>query len=169
MSFSSFRRSAACLAIALGLGACATVTRGTTEKVEFQSEPAGATAKTTAGHECTTPCAITVSRKEDFSVTFSLAGYESQTVAVKSDLSATGAVGMTGNVLIGGAVGIVADAASGATLDHKPNPVIVTLRRLGPPPKATPAPKGRKAKAVPIAPPVAAEPAPAESVEAPAE
>lgn len=126
-------------------------------------------AKTTAGHECTTPCAITVSRKEDFSVTFTLAGYESQTVAVKSDLSAKGAVGMTGNVLIGGAVGIVADAASGATLDHKPNPVVVTLQRLGPPAKGAPTPKGRKAKTAAKAAPAAPEPAPAEPAEAPAE
>jgi hypothetical protein len=131
------------------LAGCATVTRGTTEKVEFQSEPAGAHAKTNIGFECTTPCSFEVSRKQDFVVTFSLPGYESTSVDVKSDVAPGGAVGIAGNVLIGGAVGIVADAASGATLDHKPNPVVVTLRKLGPVGKVQPAPKGRKAKAAP--------------------
>lgn len=159
----------AAVAASVVLAGCATVTRGTTEKVDFRSEPAGALAKTDIGFECTTPCSFEVSRKQDFVVTFTLPGYESVSVDVKSDVAPGGAVGIAGNVLIGGAAGIVADAASGATLDHKPNPVVVSLRKLGPAGKVMPAPKGRKAKAAsaPKVQPVA--PAAEEPSEAPAE
>lgn len=84
------------------LAGCATVTRGTTEKVEFQSDPPGAHAKTDIGFECTTPCSFEVSRKQDFLVTFSLPGHESVSVSVTSDVAPAGAVGIAGNVLIGG-------------------------------------------------------------------
>lgn len=51
--------------------------------VQFQSEPAGAEAKTSAGGSCKTPCALAVAPDKDFSVTFALAGYQPQTVPVQ--------------------------------------------------------------------------------------
>lgn len=51
--------------------------------VQFQSEPAGAEAKTTAGLACKTPCSLAVAPDKEFSVTFSLPGYEPQTVPVQ--------------------------------------------------------------------------------------
>ncbi|MBB5053928.1 hypothetical protein HNQ36_003928 [Afipia massiliensis] len=53
-----------------------------------------------------------------------------------------------GNILLGGVVDGVVDAASGAALDHKPNPVIVTLKPIAPPP---PPHKPRRPKAPPRA------------------
>lgn len=50
--------------------------------VQFQSEPAGAEAKTTAGTACKTPCTLAMAPDKDFAVTFSLAGYQPQTVQV---------------------------------------------------------------------------------------
>lgn len=51
-------------------------------------------------------------------------------MAVKTQLANAGAAGFAGNVIVGGVVGMAVDAASGATNEHCPNPVAVTLRRL---------------------------------------
>lgn len=51
--------------------------------VQFQSEPAGAEAKTSDGSVCQTPCTLAMAPDKDFSVTFSLPGYEPQTVPVE--------------------------------------------------------------------------------------
>jgi hypothetical protein len=57
---------------ALPLRACATVIRGTTEQVAFQSDPAGAEVTTSTGLSCpATPCFIEVPRKDAFIATFS--------------------------------------------------------------------------------------------------
>lgn len=68
------------LALAMGaavsFAACATITRGTTSQVQIQSEPSGADVRTSTSFTCTTPCTMTVNRKDGFSVTFTKAGYE---------------------------------------------------------------------------------------------
>ncbi len=143
------------------LGACATVTRGTTSEVQIQSEPSGAAVVTSLNHQCTTPCTIKVNRKEEFSITFRLEGYEDQTVEVKTQLAMTGAAGLAGNALIGGVIGGGVDIVTGSGLEHIPNPVVATLKKLGPLPKT--APKGKQ-KAPPKLAPV---PAPADEVPKP--
>ena len=50
--------------------------------IQFESEPAGAEAKTSTGQTCRTPCAAAIASNE-FSVTFSLNGYQPQTVPVR--------------------------------------------------------------------------------------
>ena len=119
---------------AASLGGFATVTRGTTNQVQIVSEPAGASARTSFGHQCNTPCTLSVSRKDEFSVLISAPGYEEQRVDVKTQLAGTGAAGFAGNIVAGGVVGMVVDASKGATLEHSPNPVTVSLRPLAPAP-----------------------------------
>lgn len=119
------------------LAACATVTRGTTNKVQILSEPSGADVRTSLNQTCVTPCTFTVPRKDEFSVIISLPGYKSETVEIRTRLAGEGVVGLAGNVLIGGVIGIGTDAITGATLEHFPNPVEVKLQKLTPvtPPK----------------------------------
>ena len=50
--------------------------------IQIESEPAGAEAKSSVGPSCRTPCSLTVATANPFTVTFSLAGYESLTVPV---------------------------------------------------------------------------------------
>jgi hypothetical protein len=114
--------------VALSLGACATVTRGTTDQVTFTSEPSGAAVRTSIGHSCpTTPCTVEVSRKSEFVAVFTMNGYEEQQIPVATRIAGSGAAGFAGNILIGGIVGMAADAATGATLEHFPNPVHASL------------------------------------------
>ena len=53
-----------------------------TTTIQFESEPAGAEAKTSTGQTCRTPCAQAIAANE-FTVTFSLNGYQPQTVPVR--------------------------------------------------------------------------------------
>ena len=132
--------AAAAVGLAITLAGCATITRGTTNQVQIQSDPPGALAHTSTGFSCTTPCTITVSRKDEFSVVFSKPGYRDETVDVKTQVAGAGAAGFAGNILLGGIIGMGADAATGATLEHVPNPVGVTLVPAERAPAAKPRP-----------------------------
>jgi hypothetical protein len=68
-----------------------------------------------------------VSRKSEFTATFSKEGYQSEDVKVQTRVAGAGAAGFAGNVLIGGVVGMGVDAATGSTLEHYPNPVTASL------------------------------------------
>ncbi|MGL4488888.1 MAG: translation initiation factor 2 [Rhizobiaceae bacterium] len=116
---------AALCALATG---CASLTRGTSEVVEIQVVPADATVTTSLGFSCAAmPCRFKVDRKAEFTVTATKDGFQQQTVNVSTKVSGGGAAGFAGNVIAGGVVGMGVDAATGATLDHYPNPVVINL------------------------------------------
>ena len=140
-------------AIALPCFGCASVTRGTTENISIATTPAGATAEISGldiPTACVTPCVVQAKRNADITVAISKEGYEPQVIPLTKEIPGTGAAGFAGNILLGGLVGMGVDAATGAALDHKPNPVIVTLQPLAPvaphaarprPPRRTPPPQ----------------------------
>jgi hypothetical protein len=108
--------------------------------MQFESEPAGAEARTSSGQSCRTPCSLAVSASE-FTVNFSLPGYQPQTVPVR-------VVASTETV----------DADAGQTGGPRlvPNPVFVELQPAAPPPTAA-----RRRPAAPSQ-PRAAKPRPAQ-------
>ena len=108
--------------------------RGWTEQIAIASSPAGARATVSGSenHTCVTPCAIQVHRNADLQVAFELNGFEPEVVVLTKEIATTGAAGFAGNILLGGLIGMGVDAVSGAPMDHKPNPVIVTLRPVRP-------------------------------------
>ena len=60
-----------------------------TQAVQFETDPAGATATLSTGQNCKTPCSISVPADKPLSVTFTLAGYQpasEQIEAVESGL-----------------------------------------------------------------------------------
>ncbi len=131
----------------LALSGCATITRGTTDQLQIVSDPSGADVRTSMGPTCITPCTLQVSRKDEFTVTVSKPGYIAENVPVKTQVAGNGAAGFAGNVLFGGIVGMGTDAYTGATLEHVPNPVTVSLR-----PEPTPAPVVKPRKSLKPAP-----------------
>ncbi|MBL4645432.1 MAG: translation initiation factor 2 [Hyphomicrobiales bacterium] len=129
--------------LGFSLTACASAVRGTTEVVSIQVTPADANVTTDIGKNCTGSCDIKVKRKQEFTVTASKEGYVTQQQFVSTSTSKRGATGMAGNILLGGIIGVGVDAATGATLDHSPNPVILNLVPVGtsaPSPAPTSAP-----------------------------
>lgn len=121
-----YRLSTAILAVAFITSGCATITRGTTDEVSFISTPPGAIMKTSLGLECVTPCTLEISRRDTFQANFEMNG-EKKTVFVDNEVAGGGVAGVAGNVLFGGIVGAGVDVATGAGLNHTPNPVQVVF------------------------------------------
>ncbi|MEO1746838.1 MAG: translation initiation factor 2 [Pseudomonadota bacterium] len=115
--------------MALAVTGCASITRGVNGDVTIQYQPPDAVVSTSLNHQCqATPCTIRVPRKDTFQVTATREGYVTQVVDVKTRVSGGGAAGFAGNVLLGGVIGMGVDAATGATLEHHPNPVVILLQ-----------------------------------------
>lgn len=133
---------------------CASVTRGTTDVLEVSTEPPGATVYVTRTDKDLTdkemenntvtddidmddpetyrltaksPAAFKLSRKGKYFVEIEKEGYLPVEVNVTHKTSGQGGAGMAGNVLVGGAIGVVVDASTGATQDLTPNPIEVNL------------------------------------------
>ena len=117
---------------------CATVTRGTTNQVQITSEPSNADVRTSIGHSCKSPCTLTLDRKAEFTVTFQKEGFKDTSVPVATRVAGSGAAGLAGNILLGGVIGVAADAATGASLEHYPNPVHAVLERNVVAPRSNP-------------------------------
>ena len=92
------------------LSGCATVINGTSQDFSINTDPGGARARVSTGTECTTPCEVSLKRRHDVRIDITKEGYEPAYVLVQSRTG--GAI--AGNVLLGGLVGGVVDAASGA-------------------------------------------------------
>lgn len=116
-------RIALVLGAAMGLSACASVTRGTKQTFYIMSEPSGGNVSMTTGQKCVTPCKLKLTRKTEFTADIAMPGYKPGTAHVDSAVSAGGVGGTVGNVLLGGIIGIAVDGASGAMQDLKPNPL----------------------------------------------
>lgn len=114
----------------ISLSACATITRGTDDVLEIQTEPAGAQVTTSNGFQCeATPCAIKMPRKSELDVTMKKPGYKTARVHVTHKAGNAGGTAMAGNVIFGGIIGAGVDAGTGAMMDLVPNPVVVELER----------------------------------------
>ena len=125
---SAYRTTLVIAAASFGVSACATVTRGSSDAWVVNSEPPGAAVTTTNGHFCpSTPCAIKMPRKSEFTATLKKPGYKPATVSVTHKTAGVGAAGVAGNVLVGGVIGIGVDMVTGASQDLVPNPVSVKL------------------------------------------
>ena len=89
---STMKRIVVIAACGLSLGACSSLPswmqfelpKGapSASTMQFESEPAGAEARTSLGQSCRTPCSLAVGSSE-FTVSFALPGYQPQTVPVR--------------------------------------------------------------------------------------
>jgi len=87
-------------------------------QVRLESTPPGADARTSLGPGCKTPCSVSVPAPDNgFSVTYTLARFQSATVPVQ-------------------VIRNPGDFTSPATTVIDPNPVVVELQPMGPPPKS---------------------------------
>ncbi|MBI1394161.1 MAG: hypothetical protein GC152_15630 [Alphaproteobacteria bacterium] len=124
--------------MSVSMAACGTVTRGTKQGVKFESDPDGAQVtvvrdkKEKTQWACTSPCELQLSRKRDFNVTFEKAGYKPVTARLASRIGAKGgATGVAGNAILGGGVGFIVDAGTGANMQLKPDPMRASLAPVG--------------------------------------
>jgi hypothetical protein len=112
------------------------------DTIRFESQPPGALAKTSTDQSCMTPCALAMPADKPFTVTYTLNGYQPDTEQVQMYSMGDG------------------------TSKLRPNPVLVQLTPLPPPPK----PKRvhhRRRTAKPKPKPVIHKPAPANTAPPP--
>lgn len=83
--------------------------------------------RSSLGWECTTPCAVNIKRRSAFSIDVELHGYQTARVLIKPELDSTGALALSGNVLLGGLIGAAVDSVGGSAYRHAQNPLIVRL------------------------------------------
>jgi hypothetical protein len=127
------------LAACFSVTGCASITRGTSEDVTVNALPADSEITTSTGVTCAqSPCIVHVDRKTAFTAYAKHQGYEPGTLAIQTHVSGGGAAGLAGNILVGGIIGVGVDAATGATLDHYPNPATIVLRPVDPTNPKTP-------------------------------
>ena len=130
------------LLCAASLSACATITRGTRQNYVIETDPPGANIQLSTGQTCVSPCTLRLKRKDDFRVTATLDGYEPAEAEVVSRMRAGGGAALAGNVVAGGIIGGVVDATNGSLNDLRPNPLRISMVRIGSAsgPAAEPAP-----------------------------
>jgi len=138
----SIRRTSvpALLAVALLASArCATIAHGTTEGIQVESDPPGAVVSLNCVQNSitnvgTTPVTVEVQRKsKSCAIEIAKEGYLPAHVPLQRTFSGV----YVGNLLVGGVVGLVADAASGAMYNQGPPVVRVNLVAASRPPVVT--------------------------------
>ncbi|MSR77647.1 MAG: PEGA domain-containing protein [Candidatus Omnitrophica bacterium] len=104
---------------------CASIVSGKQEDVTIHSEPAGAEVYVDDLKIGTTPMIASLKRKKHHTVKFKKEGYQ-------EELRTTGRGfnwWFTGNLILGGIIGIIVDFATGAVYKVKPQEVNVLLKQ----------------------------------------
>jgi hypothetical protein len=113
------------------------------DTVRFESEPPGAEAKTSNGQTCRTPCALALPVEAPLAVTFTLNGYQPESENIEPV------------------------SQTGGAPEMRPNPVLVQLTPLPPPPKPIKKPARKPVAAKKRAPKPVAKPAAASGAASP--
>lgn len=108
---------------------CATILHGTKEKMSVDSDPIDAqiTVETVGGVEVYTgytPAKFTLEKKHEYNVIVKLDGYKEEKIFVSKKFDAV----TLGNIICGGVIGIIVDAANGAMYQLRPNTIVVNLQ-----------------------------------------
>jgi len=130
-------RTAIIALTALSLGGCATVMEGTGQSVAVATNPPGATCSidregVRLGQVASTPGSIHIDKSgKDLQVSCSKDGYRPATIAQSPHFTGT----TFGNILIGGGIGAIVDASTGANYEY-PAQISMDLVPLHPAPGA---------------------------------
>jgi hypothetical protein len=112
---------------------CASIVHQTTQQIPVASNPPGAAVTVACGDvnndpKLLTPTVVTVHRKPKLcAISLTKDGYQSAEVALARKMSGW----YLGNILFGGIIGLIVDAANGAMYDRTPPKVDVTLVQSG--------------------------------------
>ncbi len=115
------------------LGGCASIVHQTTQQIPVSSSPAGAAVTVACGDvnndpKLVTPTVVTVHRKPSHcTITLAKEGYQPVETSLKRSTSGW----YFGNILFGGIIGLIVDAANGAMYNRAPANVDVTLKPSG--------------------------------------
>lgn len=109
--------------VCLYLSSCATVFKGTSEEVNFNSNPIGAEVWIDGKNMGKTPVKFKLTSKKTYMIEFKFEGYETKTVSLTNHVGA----GWVILDVLAGLVGVIVDAATGAWYSFDEKNVNVTL------------------------------------------
>lgn len=119
------------------LGGCAadsTLVSGSLEQLRVESEPAGAAVRLSTGATGTTPVRFSVPRKAEIGIVIRKEGYEPVELHLQPVMRGWAKAGMALDAVNPALlpISVAATAASSASYTHRPNPVRVKLKPIGP-------------------------------------
>ena len=109
--------------LSITLTGCASIINGRSQSVDFESTPSGVDL-TVGGLKATTPAKLTLTRKETYIATFARTDFPERTVTLEPRMSWW----LLGNLLFGGLVGFVVDAATGSGMTLEPSDVHMDMK-----------------------------------------
>lgn len=113
--------------LALGLGGCATLDRGTLDEVAVVTDPPGALVVASNGTVCVSPCAVSGPRRDSLFVTISKPGYATQTAGSEAKPDAAAIAAASALTPTADALGRVIDVQDGSYYHHDPKAIVVKL------------------------------------------
>lgn len=111
------KRSLMIIVLLLLFPGCATMIRGTEEKLDITSDPSRALVELSNGQQGETPCQFTLKRNQTVILKFTKDGYQPESLSVCPTLAGAG-------VILGGLI----DYGTGAVYSLTPNPAHVILK-----------------------------------------
>lgn len=112
------------LIAALLLASCATIIHGTRQDVSFSSTPSGAKVLINGMDKGSTPVIVNLERKNTYVVKIHLDGYTPYETNIIKKVDGW----IAGNIIFGGLIGLVVDAASGGMYKLSPEQIASELR-----------------------------------------
>jgi hypothetical protein len=104
--------------------ACGTIMQGTTQEVGISSNPSKASVTINGQDKGTTPMVLDLKRKDSHMIRLELDGYETYETTLTRKVSGW----VWGNIVFGGLIGLVVDAAAGGMYKLTPEQISAELR-----------------------------------------
>lgn len=118
-------RTSICLVLVIGVMGCATIMRGRTQSVRFNSSPAGARVFINGEDRGSTPATLELKRNKDYRVVVKKEGYKDVTVNIDKEFTIGWPI--IGNVFSWGLLGVIVDVADGAAYKLTPEETMAAL------------------------------------------
>ena len=128
MRFSTYRTTLSAFALFLlvpYLSGCATIVRGSSQKVQMTSDPPNARVVVNEQDRGETPTTLNLDAGKNYQVRFEKDGYSSETLNLNKDFTIGWPI--VGNVFSWGIIGIVVDVANGSAYKLKPEQLEAAL------------------------------------------
>ncbi len=110
----------------IAISGCATIFTGTTQEINFSSEPTGAKVYIDGIEEGTTPLTATFKKGKEYNIDFKLKGYEDKSLRLTYSIG----VGWVILDVIAGLVGVVVDAITQAWFSFDVENYKAVMRRI---------------------------------------
>ncbi|MEO0508638.1 MAG: PEGA domain-containing protein [Verrucomicrobiota bacterium] len=125
MKLKNFRSIISLIAGLCMFAGCATVTGGLEQDINIDSKPQGATVLINGVEQGKTPITVELSRKTSHLVEISMPGYKYYEITVEPKMNNA----VYGNILAGGAIGMMVDGSNGASNSLHPDEILAILEK----------------------------------------